>query len=130
MPCAISQGVAPPGPGVGRRNQTTTNRRYELGCRYLRERQARGGDRRSGRSSDQGDHLNDERIADEEHVGPATVRRAAKFAQQVDELGADVGGRLKEAILARRVRASGGSAGSLPARRVRYPWAATWACRR
>lgn len=88
-----------------RRNQTATAERYYLGCRYLREVNARGGDRKS---SDHCDHVINKRIcehiAEQEGCGPATVRRAAKFTRLVNELDAHIGGDLKWLILQERLK--------------------------
>jgi hypothetical protein len=89
--------------GRGRRNMTRSERRYYLGARYLRERMSHGDPERCKPPSDHCDHLGDrtcEVIAEEEKIGPATVRRAAKFAEQVDELAAHLGDQVKWDVLA------------------------------
>jgi N6-adenosine-specific RNA methylase IME4 len=72
---------------LGRRNLTPDAFRLYLGRRYNRAKKAHGGDRRSEEvSSDQIDHLKTaEKLAAEHGVGQATVRRAGKFAEEVDE---------------------------------------------
>jgi len=70
---------------LGRRNLTPDAFRYHLGRLYQRSKKSHGGDRKS---SDQIDHLNPEKTAAKlsraHGVSEPTVRRAAKFAEEVD----------------------------------------------
>jgi hypothetical protein len=90
--------------GRGRRNMTRSERRYYLGARYLRERlkkedNLRGDALPMGHSDPSGERASSS-IAEEEGVGEKTVRRAAKFAEQVDELAAHLGDQVKWDVLA------------------------------
>lgn len=69
---------------LGRRNLTADAFTLLLGRRYARAKKAHGGVRFS---SDQNDHLPErtaDRLAAQHGVGPATVRRAEKFFQEVE----------------------------------------------
>lgn len=76
---------------------------YLIGTQYLARKASHGGDRRSEGSSGQSDHLKKtaEAVAAENKVAEKTVRRAAKFAQAVDTLAANVGEEIREKILSR-----------------------------
>lgn len=75
---------------IGRRNLTHDQIAIIIGRRYLRAKKRHGGDRKSGAvvSSAQNEHLKKtaEQIAQEHHVGQATVRRAAAFVRAVEQL--------------------------------------------
>ena len=60
--------------------------------RYNRQKKAQGGDRKSEGSKDQNEPLisTAERLAAEHHVSPASVKRAGKFAEEVDAQGPEV----------------------------------------
>jgi len=67
---------------LGRRNLTADAFTLLLGRRYKRAKKRHGGDRLA---SDQNDHLKTaDRLAAEHGVGPATVRRAEKFYDEVE----------------------------------------------
>jgi N6-adenosine-specific RNA methylase IME4 len=68
---------------LGRRNLTHDAFTMLLGRRYKRAKNTHGGDRKS---SDQNEHLKNsaQKIADDHGVGPATVRRAEKFYEEVE----------------------------------------------
>lgn len=87
--------------GRARRNQTRTERLYYVGRRYNREKGRHGTNQHTRK--DQLDPSCD-RIAAEEHVGPATVKRAGKFAALLDEACAFGLGFLKWPVLAERLR--------------------------
>jgi len=71
---------------LGRRNLSDAARSDLRGKRYNNEKQNHGGDRRS---SDQNEHLKTaERLAQEEGVSQATVRRDAEFSEALDILAA------------------------------------------
>jgi ParB-like chromosome segregation protein Spo0J len=76
---------------LGRRNLTDSQRSYLRGKRYNIEKKPHGG--QIPGSIDQSDHSlkTDEKIAQEDKVGSATVRRDAKFAAAVDSLKEDAG---------------------------------------
>ena len=62
-------------------------RRYLIGKKYLEEKKEHGGDRKS---SGHFDHLKEpektaEKIGKEHNISEKTVRRAAKFAEEVDK---------------------------------------------
>ena len=69
-----------------KRNPTSTERNYYLGCRYNREKKAEG--RPRGKLA-HGEPVSDGTatiIANDEGVGHATVKRAAKMAKHVDDI--------------------------------------------
>lgn len=70
---------------LSRRNITPAQRTYLLGIQYKLEKKEEG---RPPGKPDQNDQvfLTAEKIAKQHHVGPATVRRAEKFADAVDKL--------------------------------------------
>lgn len=75
---------------LGRRNLTPDWFRYLIGRRYSRTKKAQGapaGNDNAAKQTDQNDPVvsTADRIAKDHGVAPATVKRAAKFAQQVDE---------------------------------------------
>ena len=69
----------------GRRNMTKEAIKYMQGKEYNRRKGVHGGDRKS---NDQIDHLKDSAatVAAQYKVGPATIRRNAKFAEVLDDL--------------------------------------------
>jgi len=70
---------------LGRRNLTPDQFRYHLGRRYNRVKKAVGGRADRDFSGDQNEHPKTaDRLATEHGVSPATVKRAAKFADEVD----------------------------------------------
>lgn len=72
----------------GRRNQTRTERNFYIGCRYLREKQPHGGDRRSGKIKSTIGALDSTsaRIASEERCSHKHVKACAKMAEAIAEL--------------------------------------------
>ena len=70
---------------LGRRNITPEQRKYLMGIQYKLEKHQ---GERTDLTSDQNDQKlqTAERIADQHHVSPATVRRAEKYAEAVDKL--------------------------------------------
>jgi hypothetical protein len=87
---------------LGRRNLSPEGASYLRGKRYLAEKRAHGGDRRTAGSSDQSDHRKTaERLGEEYKVGAATIRRDGRFTAAVDSIAANCGARAKQAILAR-----------------------------
>ena len=80
---------------LGRRNLTADAFTLLLGRRYNRAKKGHGGERVA---SDQNDHLKTaDKLASEHGVGSATVRRAGKFAEEVDRTP-----ELKQAVGERR----------------------------
>jgi N6-adenosine-specific RNA methylase IME4 len=82
---------------LGRRNLTSDQFTLALGRRYNRTKKSRGGDRKS---KDQIDTLNGDtaaQLAVQHGVGEATVKRAAKFAEEVEKTP-----ELKQAIAERK----------------------------
>jgi hypothetical protein len=86
---------------LGRRNLTDEMRDYFIGKRYLNERQGHGGERKPEGASAQNEHLlkTSERIAEEEGVSAATVKRNAAFAEAVDTIAETQGEAAKQAVL-------------------------------
>jgi hypothetical protein len=87
---------------LGRRNLTPEQREYLLGKRYNREKASHGGDRKSEEeSSGKSYHLKTaERLAEQYKVSEKTVRNAGQFAEAVDTLVANVGGEVRQKVLA------------------------------
>lgn len=71
---------------------TPEQRSYLIGKQYQERKQDHGGDRRSDVvvSTSQSDTL--KAVADEHKIGRASVYRAAKFAEAVDNITENVGG--------------------------------------
>src|SRR5690606_25603507 len=85
---------------LGRRNLTPEQRAYLIGKQYEeRKRQGERTDLTSGHSDQK--LTTAEVVGEENKVGEATVRRAAKFAQAVDTIAANVGEEAREKILSR-----------------------------
>jgi len=89
-----------------RRNINPNRVAYLRGKAYLAAKNEHGGDRKSAqqKSSDQNDHLIErqttaERLADDFMISAPTIRRNAKFAEQVDDIAAKYGSEAKEDIL-------------------------------
>lgn len=85
---------------LGRRNLTEERKAYLRGKRYRHEKKKHGGDRKSEGSSAQHEHLKTaERIGGELGVSANTVRRDARFADAVDEIGKNIGSDARAEIL-------------------------------
>jgi len=89
-----------------RRNETQTEKRYYLGRRYNREKNANGTNQHTKKRVDQSDLPSDstaDRIATEEQVGPATVKRAGAFALRLDKACQGEMAWLRDLVLSERV---------------------------
>jgi protein gp37 len=81
---------------LGRRNFTDEQKSYWRGKQYEWGKQKHGGDRASGQNA----HLKtSQQIAKQHHVDESTIRRNAKFAQNVDAIASAAGDDAKDAIL-------------------------------
>jgi hypothetical protein len=90
---------------MGRRNLTAEAASYLRGRRYLLEKQAHGGDRKSAEARGQVAPLKTaDRLAAEYKVDPRTIKRDALFAQAVDLLSKHCGEDVKPLVLARDAR--------------------------
>jgi protein gp37 len=89
---------------LGRRNLTDSQRSYLRGKRYNIEKKPHGG--QIPGSIDQSDHSlkTDEKIAQEDKVGSATVRRDAKFAAAVDSLKEDAGQEFGKKLISEEIK--------------------------
>lgn len=85
---------------LGRRNLTPEAFALLLGMKYNREKLQHGGDRKSNAQSG---HLKptSERIAEEHNVSKNTVRRAGKFAEDLEAVEKVAGPEVREAVLRR-----------------------------
>jgi hypothetical protein len=86
---------------LGRRNLTELQRSYLIGKRYNTEKKAA----HRPEKGDQNDHVKtSERIAQDSKIGPATVRRDAKFAADVDRIKEDVGEDFGKKLLSKEIK--------------------------
>jgi hypothetical protein len=86
---------------LGRRNLTELQISYLIGKRYNTEKKAA----HRPEKGDQDDHVRtSERIAQESKIGPATVRRDAKFAAAVDRIKEDVGEDFGKKLLSKEIK--------------------------
>ncbi|HEV3024096.1 MAG TPA: hypothetical protein VGX76_16585 [Pirellulales bacterium] len=87
---------------LARRNISSQGVSYLRGLRYLAEKAPHGGDHAEGQATYHDDRLETaQRLADEYHVGVATIYRDATFARAVQKTVAACGQRAKHLILAR-----------------------------
>lgn len=71
---------------LGRRNLSSTQRSYLLGCYYNATKGQRGGDRKSDNHEEPA-LSRAEKIAEEQNVSSTQVKRAGKVAQAIERLG-------------------------------------------
>ncbi|WP_020528740.1 hypothetical protein [Flexithrix dorotheae] len=89
---------------LGRRNLTLEQRSYLRGLRYHREKQKKGGDRKSmGQNVPLGERVS-ETIAKEFNINEKTIRRDGEFAEGLEKIGL-INPTLKREILAGRAKA-------------------------
>lgn len=85
---------------LGRRNLTEERKAYLRGKRYTHEKRKEGRPEKRGHDEHVSEPLRTaDRIGDELGVSAVTVRRDAKFAAAVDEIGNNVGKEVREEIL-------------------------------
>ena len=86
---------------LGRRNLTPSQESYLRGKKYNTEKKLA----HRPKNGDQNDHLKtSEKIAQEEKVGPATVRRDAKFAEAVDSLTEAAGHEFSKKLISEEIK--------------------------
>jgi hypothetical protein len=89
---------------LGRRNLTAEQASWLRGRRYLEEKQAHGGDRRSP-SRGQAAHMKTaERLAKECRVDARTIRRDGSFAENVQKIAASCGEKAIPLLLSRQAK--------------------------
>jgi hypothetical protein len=91
---------------LGRRNLTDEGKSYLRGKRYLLEKKAHGGDRKSEETKSSGQNVHPftktaEAIAAECKVDEKTIRRDANYAEALDRIAEAVDTETKQAILSR-----------------------------
>lgn len=99
---------------LGRRNLTREQRAYLIGKRYEAQKKAPHG--RADRDFWGGQNAHPktaQKIAEEERVYETTVRRSAKFVQDIDAIAANVGQGVRDKILAREINVTERDVGRL-----------------
>jgi hypothetical protein len=71
---------------LGRRNITPERRKYLIGKQYELEKQEHGGQIPKGMGQNEPSLSTAAKIAEQHHVSPSSVKRAAKFAETADKL--------------------------------------------
>lgn len=92
---------------AGRRSLSELQLAFYRGKRYLSLKHSHGGNRRKGGSSDHSEHSTDntaEKLAVQDGVSPATVRRDADFAKAVDAVIRNCGPAARDLLLSKESR--------------------------
>jgi hypothetical protein len=71
---------------LSRRNLTPEDKTYLIGIQFKLEKKEHGGQIPGSRDQNDPSIRTAEKIAEQHHVSPATVKRAEKFAEAVDKL--------------------------------------------
>lgn len=87
---------------LGKRNLTIEQKNYLIGKKYKKEKQARGGDRKS-KVQNEPLKTTAEKIAEEQKIGQSTVKRSEKFADAVDVIAENAGNEIRDKILSREL---------------------------